>query len=210
MVRVCRLQIEKPSISFRVKECKDNAYYYLSNYNERKKLNQYIMRCDDILKKSKIVVKKKDMIQSSHLSEITFGTKGAILFSEQIIDYYNADVREPDMKTTSEENDECNDFLINEQTQLSQCQSLPIDHIKKYITRSFDVEELVQIENFCIERINKIKQLTESSCDDDVMMKSSTSTSMQVKNEKAIQIDKSKNKKVKRRIEPILISTLQL
>ena len=75
MVGVCRREINKPSTSFKLKGC-NRTYYYLSDYNERKKLNQYIKRCGEILNNTdKQVVKKRDLVQSTHSSEIQFGKK---------------------------------------------------------------------------------------------------------------------------------------
>ena len=111
MVGVCRREINIPITSFKIKGC-NRTYYYLSDYNERKKLNQYIKRCGDILNTTdKKVVNKRDLVKSAHLSEIQFGTRGAIMFSEEIINYYNADVRSHKEQEESSVEEETNGVI---------------------------------------------------------------------------------------------------
>lgn len=217
MGRVCRLEIKKPSISFQLKECnKKSSYYYISDNNERKKLVQYIKRMGDVLSdQSKIVVKREDLVESSYISDINFGSKGAILFSEQIINFYNEGVQERKIEHEREIEHESNigdsndgdDLPIEDRPQCNE-----IDHFKKYISRSFDVEQLVEITNCCSDRIKRIKQLTEESCNNETMRSLSVIPSVKSNQYAADRnaSDKDTGVKKKRRIQPILVSKLNL
>lgn len=208
MGRVCRLEIKKPSISFQLKECnKKSSYYYISQYNERKKLDQYIKRMGEVLSdQSKIVVKREDLVKSSYISEINFGSKGAILFSEQIINFYNEGVqkREIEQERNIRDSNDGDELPIEDRPQCDE-----MDHFKKYISRSFDVEQLVEITNCCSDRIKRIKQLTEESCNNETMSPISVIPSVKY----AADINASEKNtgvKKKRRIQPILVSKLNL
>lgn len=213
MGRLCRLEIKKPSISFQLKECnKKTSYYYISQYNERKKIDQYIKRMGDVLSdKSKIVVKREYLVESSYISEINFGSRGAILFSEQIINFYNEGVqkREIEQERNIRDSNDGDDLPIEDRPQCDE-----IDNFKKYISRSFDVEQLVEITNCCSDRIKRIKHLTEESCNNEM---SSLSVIPSVKsNQYAADAadrnasEKDTGVKKKRRIQPILVSRLNL
>lgn len=211
MGRVCRLEIKKPSISFQLKKCnKKTSYYYISQYNERKKLDQYIKRMGEVLSdQSKIVVKREDLVKSSYLSEINFGSKGAILFSEQIINFYNEGVqkREIDQERNIRDSNDGDELPIDDRPQCDE-----IDHFQKYISRSFDVEQLVEITNCCSDRIKRIKQLTEESCNNETMSPISVIPSVKSNQYAADRNASEKDTwvKKKRRIQPILVSKLNL
>lgn len=211
MGRVCRVKIEKPKIAFRLKGCKKRtSYYYISNYNERKKLTQFIIRLDDIVTdQSKVTVTKNDIVESKNLEDITFGKRGAILFSDEILNYYNEAVEEREIERNvaeSNDGDESNDdddLHINDLPQYDE-----IDHIKKYISRTFNVEQIVEITNCCSDRINRIKHLTEKTCINDMMnppyVKSNQYTAERNASEKETGV------KQKKRIQPTLVSKLNL
>ena len=199
MVGVCLRKIKKPSRSFKLKGC-NTSYYYLSDDNERKKLNQYIKRCGEIINiTDKRVVKKKDLVESSHLSKIKFGKRGAMIFSEQIINYYNADVKIHTQQETTSSLEKAKDDVIT--INPSNDKRNTIHHIKRYIARSFDIEEIFQINNWCKERIERIRQLTETPCNNGILRI----------NPPAIQQGEQPMKrpsqlKQKKRIQPTLVS----
>ena len=212
MGRVCTLEIKKPSISFQLKECnKKSSYYYISENNERKKLVQYIKRMGDALSdESKIVVKREDLVESSYISEIKFGSKGAILFSEQIINFYNEGVQ----KREIEQERNIRDSNDGDELPIEDCpQCDEIDHFKKYISRSFDVEQLVEITNCCSDRIKRIKQLTEESCNNETVIpsvKSNQYAADRNASDRNASDKDTRGVKKKRRIQPILVSKLNL
>ncbi len=196
MVGVCRREINKPSTSFKLKGC-NRTYYYLSDYNERKKLNQYIKRCGEILNNTdKQVVKKRDLVQSTHSSEIQFGKRGAIMFSEEIINYFNADVRShKDQKSSVEE--ETHDVIHPPDENRN-----PLKDIERYIAGSFDIEDLYEIENWCRKRIERIRQLADCTDEKMIIYPSSIQHQQQQPNKNATLV------KQKKRIQPTLVSKL--
>ena len=199
MVGVCRREINKPSTSFKLKGC-NRTYYYLSDYNERKKLNQYIKRCGEILNNTdKQVVKKRDLVQSAHLSEIQFGKRGAIMFSEEIINYYNADVRSHTDQESSVEEEETHDVIHPPDKNRN-----PLKDIERYIAGSFDVEELYRIEDWCRKRIERMRQITD--CTDEKMIIYPSSMQHQHQQQQQQPNKNATLVKQKKRIQPTLVS----
>jgi hypothetical protein len=164
---------------------------------------------DALSDESKIVVKREDLVESSYISEIKFGSKGAILFSEQIINFYNEGVqkREIEHERNIGDSNDGDDLPIEDRPQCDE-----IDHFKKYISRSFDVEQLVEITNCCSDRIKRIKQLTEESCNNETMRSLSVIPSVKSNQYAADRnaSEKDTGVKKKRRIQPILVSKLNL
>jgi len=204
MVGVGRQEINKPSRSFKLKNCNRKVYYYLSDYNERKKLNQYIKRCGEILNiTDKQVVKKRDLVQSSDLSEIQFGKRGAMMFSEEIINYYNADVRSHKEQESSAEAE------THEVIHPSDDNRNPLKDIERYIARSFDVEELYRIEDWCRKRIERMRQITETPCTHEKMIINPPSIQHHQQQQQQQLNKKATLVKQKKRIQPMLVSRLR-
>lgn len=198
MVGVCRREINTPSTSFKLKGC-NRTYFYLSDYNERKKLNQYIKRCGDILNTTaKQVVNKRDLVKSVNLSEIQFGTRGAIMFSEEIINYYNADVRSHIEQKESSVEEETHG-VIHPPPPPPDDNRNPLKNIERYVAGSFDIEELYEIENWCRKRIERIRQLTDCT-HEKITINPPSIQQQQTPNKKATLL------KQKKRIQPTLVS----
>ena len=154
MTRVCIKKINKSSTASYIFECK--KYFYLRDDAIRKKLTQFLNRnCkeDSALDIStcKIIKKLKDMTHGhNNISEIKFGKRGAIFFSEHCIDFYNENVT-----AKSERNCE-----MNQIPQIPQIpRNEPILDVKRIVNECWDIEELQEIKQICDDKIFRITHL---------------------------------------------------
>ena len=211
MVRICKHKISKPTISYKYPNDNDDkmnenrqmtSFFYLSNFNERKKLNQYFNRyknTDAVLNDSwKRVLKRKDMLEfnsSFDLTDINFGKRGAIFFSEEVIDYYNAGV-DVCTKNGSDYEGEYEDHGYQP------IEMDPVDSLKRFISSSFDVDVLTEMKIKCEQRIKYIESLTTNSSHTEVCQDKQN----RHHNQSNINVLIPKTKEKKKRIKPTLLS----
>ena len=158
MTRVCIKKINKSSTASYMFECE--KYFYLRDDAIRKKLTQFLNRnCkeDSALDIStcKIIKKLKDMTHGcNNISEIKFGKRGAIFFSEHCIDFYNENVT-----AKPKRNYEMNQIL-NQIPQIPQIpRNEPILDVKRIVNECWDIEELQEIKQICDDKIFRITHL---------------------------------------------------
>ena len=133
-----REKIIKPASSFS-NVINNQLYFYLPKESERRKLNKFVTRTPLLCTTSKIVMKRNEISNNN----ITFGRRGAMLFTESVIDFYN--------KTISEK-EEC------EEEDTLQEQPNQLLYMKRYLNTSYNLKELTEIQDICKIRIDVINK----------------------------------------------------
>ena len=160
MTRVSMKKIKKSSTSCYMFECK--KYFYLRNDAIRKKLTQFLHRnCKEDsaldITTCKKIKKLKDMTHGCYnISEIKFGKRGAIFFSEDCIDFYNETVKAKPKRNHEKDNYPL--LSLPQIPQIPQNKSI-VGVTKRLVKECWDIEELQEIKQICDDKIFRITHL---------------------------------------------------